>query len=103
MNDGEGRDLRALIPGFAFIVVLAGALALAPSVVPAPVRDLLGFGHDRLEPAVRATTTGSYAFLSHQDGAKGDPVGYDPCREVRIRVNPQGAPDGYLAMVRDVM
>jgi hypothetical protein len=103
MDDGRQRDLRALIPGFAFIVVLAGALALAPSLVPGPVRSALGLGHHRLQPEVAATDTGSYAFLSHQKGDPQDPVGYDPCRPLKVRINPQDAPPGYLALIRDAM
>ncbi|RNL77649.1 hypothetical protein [Nocardioides marmorisolisilvae] len=103
MDDSPRRDLRAFIPGFAFIVVLAGALALAPSLVPGPIRDALGFGHHRLLPEVEVTGTGSYAFLSHQKGDRDDPVGYDPCKPVKVRINPQDAPTGYLALVKDAM
>ena len=103
MDGGRGRDLRAYIPGFAFIVVLAGALLLAPSLVPGPVRSVLGLGHHRLAPEVEVPDRGSYAFLSHQKGHRDDPVGYDPCKPVKIRVNPQDAPAGYLALVKDAM
>src|SRR5690349_4092169 len=103
MVDGARRDLRALIPGLAFIVVLAGTLAFAPTLVPSPVRSVLGLGHHRLLPKVAATTTGSYGFLSHQKGNRSDPVGYDPCKAIKVRINPQDAPDGYLALVEDVM
>jgi hypothetical protein len=103
MDGDRRRDLRAYIPGFAFIVVLAGALALAPSLVPVAVRNALGFGHHRLEPQVAFTGAGSYAFLSHQRGDRNDPVGYDPCKPVRVEINPQDAPDGYLALVEDAM
>jgi len=103
MDEGRGRDLRAFIPGFAFIIVLAGALALAPSLVPGPVRSVLGLGHQRLEPKVTVPDRGSYAYLSHQKGDANDPVGYDPCRPIRIRVNPQDAPAGYLALVKEAM
>ena len=103
MDDGRSRDLRALIPGFAFVVVLFGALALAPSLVPGPVRDALGLGHHRLLPEVDVADGGSYTFLSHQKGDRRDPVGYDPCKPVKIRINPQDAPAGYLSLVRDAM
>jgi hypothetical protein len=103
MNDGRGRDLRAYIPGFAFIIVLAGALALAPSMVPGPVRSVLGIGHHRLVPEVKVPARGSFAYLSHQDGNKHDPVGYDPCKPIRIRINPKDAPPGYLTLVKDAM
>jgi hypothetical protein len=102
--DGDGRrDPRAYIPGFAFIVVLAGALALAPSMVPGPVRNVLGLGSHRLQPQVRIADSGSYAFLSHQDGNSSDPVGYDPCKPVQVRINPKDAPPGYLTLVKDAM
>lgn len=102
--DGEDRrDLRAYIPGFAFVIVLAGALALAPSIVPGPIRSVLGMGSHRLAPEVRVADRGSYAFLSRQQHDSSDPVGYDPCKPVRIRVNPQDAPDGYLSLVKDAL
>ncbi|MFL6023145.1 MAG: hypothetical protein ACJ72O_07380 [Marmoricola sp.] len=103
MEGEQRRDLRAYIPGFAFIVVLCGALALAPSLVPGPIRDALGFGHHRLLPEVQTADRGSYAFLSHQKGNASDPVGYDPCKPVMVRINPQDAPAGYLALVEDAM
>lgn len=101
--DGERRDLRAYIPGFAFIVVLAGTLALAPSLVPSQIRDALGLGHHRLLPEVKTLDRGGYAFLSHQKGDESDPVGYDPCEPVKIRINPQDAPPGYRALVEDAL
>ncbi|MFL6109535.1 MAG: hypothetical protein ACJ72L_21430 [Marmoricola sp.] len=103
MDDGTGRDWRAYLPGVAFMVVLAGALALAPSLVPGPVRHALGLGHDRLRPKVEVADSGSYAFLSHQKGDKRDPVGYDPCKPVKIRINPQDAPSGYRSLIEDAM
>jgi hypothetical protein len=101
--DGDRRDLRAYIPGFAFIVVLAGALALAPHLIPVPIRNALGLGHHRVLPEVKVADSGSYAFLSHQKGDGGDPVGYDPCEPVKIRINPQDAPDGYLALIKNAL
>jgi len=103
MGGDQRRDLRAYIPGFALVVVLAGALALAPSLVPGPIRDALGFGHHRLLPEVQVADTGTYAFLSHQKGDRGDPVGYDPCKPVKIRINPQDAPTGYLPLIQGAM
>jgi hypothetical protein len=103
MDGGRRRDLRAYIPGFAFIVVLAGALALTPSLVPGSIRDALGLGHHRLLPEVKVVNSGSYAFLSHQKGDENDPVGYDPCEPVKIRINPQDAPNGYLPLVKDAL
>jgi len=99
----ERRDPRAYLPAVAIVVVLAAALAWSPSLVPAPVRAALGFGHHRLEPKVTVADRGSYVFISHQKGAPDDPVGYDPCRSIKVRINPQGAPPDYLALIKNAM
>lgn len=103
MHGDRRSDLRAYIPGFAFIVVLAATLALAPSLIPGPIRNALGLGQHRLLPEVTAADRGGYAFLSHQKGDASDPVGYDPCEPVQVRINPRDAPEGYLPMVKDAL
>jgi hypothetical protein len=86
----------------AVAAVLAVVVAV-PSLVPAPIRHLLGIGPDRLADARSVAGAGSFAFLAHQDGDRDAPVGYDPCHEVTVRINPQGAPPGAVDLVRDAM
>ncbi|MET1059996.1 MAG: hypothetical protein ABWX84_10375 [Nocardioides sp.] len=44
------------------------------------------------------TVTGNHAFSTLQPDASG-PVGYDPCRPIRITVNPDGAPPDWRDLV----
>ena len=41
-----------------------------------------------------------YAFIATQRGSE-DPVGWDPCEEIRYAVNPEGAPPGWEALIED--
>jgi hypothetical protein len=88
------------------VAALAGVLAVVvavPSLVPAPIRDLLGVGPNRLADARSVDGSGSFAFLAHQRGDRTAPVGYDPCRAIGVRINPDGAPPGSVELVRDAM
>lgn len=53
----------------------------------------------RLAPVVVAGSTGPHAFVSLRPD--GSPVVYDPCRPLRVVVNPSGMPDGGLQLVRE--
>ena len=97
------RDFYAYIPGFAVIVVLAGVLAFAPTLIPRPLREAVGLAPSREVPAQQVSTQGTYAFTAHQDGDPDAPVGYDPCKPVKVKVNPQDAPAGYLDLVTDAL
>lgn len=44
-----------------------------------------------------------YEFLAHQPGDPGDPVTYDPCRTIRVVVNPEGAPDNWEDLVQTAL
>lgn len=77
---------------FVFVVV-------APTAGMQSLRRLVGLGDDRVgaAPAV-PDGSGSYEFLQTQPHT-GEPVGYDPCRVIEVEVNPDGAPEGYDALV----
>lgn len=59
---------------------------------------------DRVDPAQlrSAPGGGEYAFLTTQTGSE-DPVTYDPCRRIRVVVNPRLAPDGADAILADAL
>ncbi|MCZ4500552.1 MAG: hypothetical protein JWQ74_3107 [Marmoricola sp.] len=87
------------------VALLAGAgmVYAVPSLVPRPVRDLVGLGPERVAPALAVRSSGSYAFLAHQPGDTDDPVGYDPCSRIPVRVNLAHAPAGGLPLVEQAI
>lgn len=97
------RDFYGYIPGFAVIVVIAGVLAFAPSLVPLALREAVGLAPTREVPARQVGGGGAYAFTAHQDGDPDAPVGYDPCKPVKIKVNPLHAPPGYQDLVLEAL
>lgn len=80
-------------------VVLGGIVALSPTDSMLTIRRLAGFDDDRLGvvPDVRRGV-GSYEFMLIQRGSD-EPVAYDPCREIEVVVNPEGAPGNYDELV----
>jgi len=44
-----------------------------------------------------------YVFMAHQPGDPNDPVTYNPCRTIRVVVNPDGAPADYEALVETTL
>ena len=94
------------MPRSATTVTVAATAALLAAVVawhPAeqldPVRRAVGLGADRPLPApsvVRQGGTFRWA-MTQPDGD--DPVGWDPCEEIRYRINPAGAPPGGSELV----
>jgi hypothetical protein len=97
------RDFYGYIPGFAVIVVLAGVLAFAPAMIPRQLREAVGLAPSREVPVQQAGTLGTYAFTAHQDGDPDAPVGYDPCKPVKLKVNPENAPADYLDLVTEAL
>ena len=75
-----------------YLLLDGGGVAIA-------TRSLIGLGP---EPPVRVALVdpgdGTYAFMGHQPGSRA-PVTYDPCRVIRVEVNPDGAPPGYHDLV----
>jgi len=85
------------------LAAVLGLLVAQPSLVPVSLRQLVGLGPKRLADVPEASGSGSFAFLAHQPGDPGSPVGYDPCREIDVVVNPEGGPRDGVAIVRDAM
>lgn len=103
MGSLRDRDFYGYIPGFAVIIVLAGTLAFAPSLIPRPLREAVGLAPSREVPTQQVAGGGSYAFIAHQQGDPDAPVGYDPCKPVRLKVNPLHAPRDFTDLVLDAL
>jgi hypothetical protein len=113
----RGRGLVAVL-GLAVV-----AMVVYPGLAPEPVRevvaqdggssrqdvvfdwlpdlDLPGFGpRERLRPPPeqRSDST-AYEFLETQEG-QDEPVTYDPCQEIEVAINPEGAPGDHEHLVR---
>jgi len=99
----ERLDVRTLIPWVVTLAVVAAVPLFVPSVLPPAVRAVIGRAPERLAPDPQVADVGAYAFLAHQPGKPDEPVGYDPCRPIHVRVNLDQAPADGLDMVRAAM
>lgn len=76
-----------------------GVIAWHPAYELADLPGIVGVQQERLNAApARMSGAGSFAFGMTQPGNSA-PVGYDPCEEIQIAINPSGAPDGYAVLV----
>lgn len=99
----EQVDRTGLIALLIAVVAGVGMVVAVPSLLPTPLRDLVGLGPERLGQAPNPTGSGTYAFLATQPSDPDVPVGYDPCKRIPVRVNFDGAPDGSLELVEQAM
>lgn len=99
MQNERSWDRTSVISLVVALVALAGFAIAVPSVLPGPLRNLVGLGPHRLAPARSADQRGAYAFLAHQVGDRAAPVGYDPCKRIALQVNLAGAPSDGMALV----
>jgi hypothetical protein len=59
--------------------------------------------HDRQHPTPEIPDgDGAFKFLTVQRDGR-TPVSYDPCRTIKIEINPEGAPGDYRSLVEDAM
>ena len=80
--------------------MLAAVVAFHPSDQLAPVRRAIGFGAERQLPVPDVVRQGgTYTYAMTQPGDSTEPVGWDPCEEIRYRVNPDGEPQGGRALI----
>jgi hypothetical protein len=98
----EPLDRTSAISLTVAVVAMVGMVLAVPSLLPSGLRDLVGLGPDRIAPARSGPAGGTYAFLAHQRGSR-EPVGYDPCKRIAIRVNLDGAPPDSLDRVKEAM
>ncbi|WP_460795507.1 hypothetical protein [Nocardioides pacificus] len=81
------------------LLLVGVVLMVHPSNAARTVRSLAGFESERLGTAPDVPTgEGVYKFSLTQRGSD-DPVSYDPCRPIRVVVNPEGAPPGGSALI----
>jgi hypothetical protein len=74
--------------------ILLGVIVLiGPGDEMAAFRRVLGIGEDPLGTPADVEPGGVHEFLQHQPGRPDEPVTWDPCREIRYEINPDGAPD----------
>lgn len=82
------------------IAVLVAIVAFHPSDQFATLRRAIGLGSERPLPAPTVVRQGgAFAYAMTQPGDDSEPVGWDPCEEIRYRVNPAGEPEGGRALV----
>lgn len=100
---GTRRNRQARVPGpvvpiLITVLVLVGALVLAPGENMRQIRQLAGMGGERPGFIPLVDDGGSFKFSKTQLGST-QPVGYNPCGVIEVAVNPQGAPDDYDRLV----
>jgi hypothetical protein len=84
-RSGVALMLSAILLG---VIVLIG-----PGDEMAALRRVLGIGGNPLGTPAEVQPGGEHSFLQHQPGRPDEPVTWDPCREIRYEINPEGAPD----------
>ncbi|QWC84917.1 hypothetical protein KLP28_15430 [Nocardioidaceae bacterium] len=92
----RGRTSAVVLLTLGFLL---GVIVLAPGEGPVDgVRRVLGVTPERPLPVVEPPTrSGAYAFM--QTTAEGEPIGFDPCTPVTVRINPDRAPRGSERLV----
>ncbi len=89
------RTRGPVLPGLLITAILLGAVvALSPDANMRTFRRLVGLGPGAGE--------GNYAFMMTQPAGQ-SPVGYSPCKDILVEVNPQGAPDNWDELVDNAL
>lgn len=92
------RGARNLWVALLTLALVSAVIAFHPSGTAAQIRDVAATGLSRLGVLEPATGDGSYAFIATQRGGR-QPVGYDPCSEITVEVNADGAPSNWKSLV----
>ncbi len=85
--------MRNALVAAATVAVLALVVVLLPGTLPPELRRAIGTQSARLGEPPPVGKTGSYRFMQHQPGDPDAPVSYDPCKVIRVRINPDGIHD----------
>ena len=85
------------------LVAVIGMVIAVPTLLPRSLRDAVGLGPERVAEVPQVADAGSYAFLAHQPDDRSQPVGYDPCSRIKLRINPASGPADGVSMVRRAM
>jgi hypothetical protein len=104
---GPDRPVRRGRLGRVLVVVAVSTLAglvwlyvFAPEALPQRVLIGLGVEQAPLPSSPHVYRDGSYKFQRTQPGDPSVPIGYNPCRTIKVVVNLQGAPSDGLELVR---
>ncbi|HSF35939.1 MAG TPA: hypothetical protein VLA70_07490, partial [Nocardioides sp.] len=77
---------RTSVTVIATIAVMAAVVAWHPAEQLDPVRRAVGLGPERPLPAPSVVQRGgTFTWAMTQPGSR-DPVGWDPCQEIRYRI-----------------
>ncbi|GAA5108959.1 hypothetical protein GCM10023339_08520 [Alloalcanivorax gelatiniphagus] len=83
--------------------LLAGVVMWHPAEQFDTVRRAIGMGAERPLPAPTVVRAGgTYTWAMTQPGSK-DPVGWDPCEEIRYVVNPTDEPAGGRRLITEAL
>ena len=74
--------------------MLAAVVVWHPAEQLDPVRRAVGLGPERPLPAPSVVRQGGTFTWAMTQPDSDEPVGWDPCEEVRYRINPAGEPPG---------
>lgn len=97
------RSGLTLVISAAVLVVM---VFIGPGDELAALRRVFGIGVDPLGTPADVAPGGVHAFLQAQPGHPNQPVAWDPCREIRYEINPDGAPgddEDVVAFVREAV
>jgi hypothetical protein len=87
----------------AAVVALVVALWAANRVSAGDWHNPFGRSHDRLHPTPAIPDgDGSFTFMNLQSDGR-TPVTYDPCRPIKLEINPENAPPDYRNLVEDAV
>ena len=81
------------------LIALTAFVAFSPGSLGTRIREAIG-AEGRIHPEVQeqGIPGGHYEFLATQRGGDA-PVGWNPCREIRYVVNPEGSPPGWQELI----
>ncbi len=103
MSPRGDRDPVTVVAFLVALAAMVGLVVAVPSTLPGPLRSAIGLGPERIAEAPEVSGAGSFAYLVTQPGDPDQPVGYDPCRRIKLRVNLDKAPPNGLALVEQAM
>ncbi len=91
---------RTWLTAIITVAMMLAVLAWHPSDQFATVRRAIGLGAERPLPAPTVVQKGgTFAYAMTQPVDDTEPVGWDPCEEIRYRVNSDGEPQGGHALI----
>lgn len=104
MSPRPAQEPGSAVPGVVATGLVVGTVITAlvawhPAYGMDGIRRVLGLHETPVAAAPEADQgRGEFAFVMTQPGSD-DPVAYDPCRQIEVVINPQGAPPGYAELV----